>query len=562
MTDMEPKRPESVGRYKILAELGRGAMGAVYKAIDPKLDRTVAVKTIISAATDTEDRQEMLARFEREARVSAKLQHPNVVAVYDVGVEGDELFLVMEMVDGETLGQQLARGEFPSIKQALELIAQAADALAAAHEAGIIHRDIKPGNLMLTKRGRLKVADFGVAKATGEKMDLTRTGMMVGSPAYMSPEQVKGMSLDGRSDLFSLGVVLYEMILHRKPFPADTVTTLVYQILHEDPMKDVPIPDQVSPDLADFIRWTLAKDREMRIPDARAFAERARALASGQPLPKVDASGATAMMQVPAEARTKVMGRPASPPQQTTNVQQAPKSKTGLWIGVGVAVVAALGVGGWLMTRSGASPADSAGDTEGKTVEAQVVERPTEPSTTKSEPSAPAELVISVPEVAQTPPDTASQGPAGDRATQAPAESSRRQRPDATAATQTAERPQTTPESTAKTTESSAQQATAAPFQVPPASSIKESYEARRAVQLTIRPTSAVLTINGVDIGTAGDWDSFLGGGKPYAFAVAGDYYLQATAEGYETLWIKITIRPDAKDLTARIRTRMEKAKG
>ena len=187
MTEMESKRPESVGRYKILAELGRGAMGAVYKAVDPKLDRTVAVKTIISAASDSEDREEMLARFEREARVSAKLQHPNVVAVYDVGVEGDELYLVMEMVDGETLGQRLARGEFPPTKESLELIAQAADALAAAHEAGIIHRDIKPGNMMLTKRGRLKVADFGVAKAAGEKMELTRTGMMVGSPAYMSP---------------------------------------------------------------------------------------------------------------------------------------------------------------------------------------------------------------------------------------------------------------------------------------------------------------------------------------------------------------------------------------
>src|SRR6185436_12955928 len=122
----------------------------------------------------------------------------------------------------------------------------------------------------------------------GEKTDLTRTGMMVGSPAYMSPEQVKGMSLDGRSDLFSLDVVLYEMLLHRKPFPADTVTTLVYQILHEDPMKDVPIPDAVSPDLADFLRWTMEKDRENRIPDARTFAERARTIAAGGPLVRTE----------------------------------------------------------------------------------------------------------------------------------------------------------------------------------------------------------------------------------------------------------------------------------
>jgi serine/threonine protein kinase len=568
MAEMEEKRPESVGRYKILAELGRGAMGAVYKAVDPKLDRTVAVKTIISAASEAEDREEMLARFEREARVSAKLQHPNVVAVYDVGVEGDELYLVMEMVDGETLGQRLARGQFPDTKESLEFIAQAADALAAAHEAGIIHRDIKPGNMMITKRGRLKVADFGVAKAAGEKMELTRTGMMVGSPAYMSPEQVKGMPLDGRSDLFSLGVVLYELILRRKPFPADTVTTLVYQILHEDPLKDVPIPDQVSSDLADFIRWTLAKDREMRIPDARTFSERARALAAGQAIPRSEIQGATTMIPAPPEARTAMLDRPpaavasSAPPPQTTHVQQVAGSKKGLWIGVAAAAVVVLALGGWLLFGRGQKPTESAADAGPQTLEAQVTSRPTLEATQAQAPSAPSELEISIPEPSQTqPPETTGDGISSPQ-TEAPAAPVARPKKVVQAPAKQQAPVQESASSSAASQSSESAERPAVAFQVPAASTVKETYSARRAVQFTIRPTSAVITINGVDIGTAGDWDSFLGGGKPYAIPTPGDYYVHVTADGYEPMWIKIQIREDAADLTARIRTKMDRAKG
>ncbi|KAB2968156.1 MAG: serine/threonine protein kinase, partial [Thermoanaerobaculia bacterium] len=277
---MSSSPPESVGRYRILSEVGRGAMGTVYRAEDPRLGRVVAVKMIAAAAAAGHDRAEAVARFEREARVAARLLHPNVVAIHDVGAEADSLYLVMELVEGESLALRLARGEFPAPERALEIAAQAADALAAAHEAGVVHRDIKPANLLVDRLGRVKVSDFGVAKAVGEKTDLTRTGMMVGSPAYMAPEQVKGMPLDGRCDLFSLGVVLFEMLLHRKPFPADTVTTLVYQILHEDPLEKPSTTSTISDELALFLRWTLAKDREQRIPDARTFAARARQLAS------------------------------------------------------------------------------------------------------------------------------------------------------------------------------------------------------------------------------------------------------------------------------------------
>src|SRR5690606_7156924 len=157
---------------------------------------------IAAAVAAGDDREEIAARFEREARVAARLTHPNVVGVYDAGSEGDSLFLVMELVEGETLAHRLASGRFPSPAEAFEIAAQAADALATAHASGVIHRDIKPANLLLGRDGRVKVSDFGVAKAVGERTELTRTGMMVGSPAYMAPEQVKGMPLDGRSDLF------------------------------------------------------------------------------------------------------------------------------------------------------------------------------------------------------------------------------------------------------------------------------------------------------------------------------------------------------------------------
>ena len=576
MRRMESQAPATVGRYRITGELGRGAMGAVYRGVDPKLDRTVAIKMISSAMTGGDDRDEILARFEREARVSARLQHPNVVAVYDVGAEGDELYLVMELIDGDTLSHRLARGQFPPVPEALEMIAQAADALAAAHEAGIIHRDIKPGNLLITKAGRVKVTDFGVAKAVGEKMELTRTGMMVGSPAYMSPEQVKGMVLDGRSDLFSLGVVLYELLLHRKPFPADTVTTLVYQILHEDPLKDVPIPDAVSQDLADFIRWTLGKDRESRVPDARTFASRARALAAGQPLMRTEASEATAMLPVGGGvevARTAVMSK-ASPlpvggiaPQGTTKVVGAP-SRTGLWAGVAAAVLVGGGLGFWLLSRGGESApaADGATGTNAAAVQVQATERPTFDPATPSE-SAPGQLTIAIPEegVEESPPETSGDGLSGggsavkvaDDPAQRPA-GSRTTTPRQRAAPE-ANRDSAPTTDTAMGAESPGTAATSTAFSIPQVE-IAETVEARRAVLFQIRPDDARLTINGVDIGIADDWDGF-GGGKPYAIPYAGDYYVEIKADGFATKWIKIVISPNARELTARIRTRLEKSK-
>ncbi len=330
-------------------------MGAVYRGYDPQLGRDVAVKMISAAmAGGLEERDEVAARFQREARVAARLHHPNVVGVYDAGREGDALYLVMELIDGETLAERLARGEFPTSAQALEYAAQAADALAEAHTAGVVHRDIKPANLLIRKDGRVKVSDFGVAKAIGETTELTRTGMMVGSPAYMAPEQVKGIPIDGRSDLFSLGVVLYEMLLRRKPFPADTVTSLVYQILHEDPLSDVAISSTLSRDLSEFLRWALAKDREDRIPDAATFAVKARALAALPPGPGAETAPTAIVTRGTAThtAATQLgsrAGATAAPPGGAAVAPAQPRSKTLLWVGLAAAAAVALGLAGWML---------------------------------------------------------------------------------------------------------------------------------------------------------------------------------------------------------------------
>jgi len=573
--------PSKVGRYEVESEIGRGAMGAVYAGIDPKLDRRVAIK-MISSAIDAggDDREEMLARFEREARISAKLQHPNVVAVYDVGVEGDEIYLVMELVDGETLAHRHARGEFPSVAEALDIVAQAGDALAAAHQAGIIHRDIKPGNMLITKSGRLKVMDFGVAKAVGEKMDLTRTGMMVGSPAYMAPEQVKGMMLDGRSDLFSLGVVLFEMLLRRKPFPADTVTTLVYQILHEDPMKDVPIPDAVTQDVADFMRWIMAKDREARIPDARTLASKARALAAGQPLAMPDPGTPTARIQTMGSEKTAVIdSRVAGIEPGTTRVEEPKKSGAGMWAGIAAAVVIGGGLGFWLLQRGGAPAEPAATATvaeapqETAAMQIEATERPvfTPSDEARTEP----QLEISIPDQ-----EGASAGPnvdpgASDLSTSVSdvtadpltgrASRAAARRPTTTQQTPAGSSRGTTSTTTAPPTEqASAGAATGAAASsagarfVVPQVEIAETYEARRAVEFHVRPDSAIVTINGVTIGKADDWDGF-GGGKPYPIPYEGDYYVELTAPGYQTTWIKIRISQGARIDTERIRTKLPK---
>ncbi len=261
--------PERIGRYEILATVGRGAMGIVYKARDPVIDRVVAIKQIaLSPGLSPEGRAEFTRRFFREAKAAGKLQHPNVVTIYDMGEEEGSPFMAMEFVEGVSLGQLLkTRGSLPP-GEALALTRQIARGLAYAHEQGVVHRDVKPDNILVDAKGRAVVTDFGVAHL--EASDMTRTGEILGTPHFMSPEQVTGQPLDGRSDLFSLGVVLFQILSGDRPFKGDTVSTICYHIVHSSPQPDI---DQLGlhPRLAALLARLLAKRREERYADGESL---------------------------------------------------------------------------------------------------------------------------------------------------------------------------------------------------------------------------------------------------------------------------------------------------
>jgi predicted Ser/Thr protein kinase len=225
------------GRFEILREIGRGAMGVVYLARDVTLERDVALKELsIPAGLTAGAQQEMVARFQREARAAARLQHPNIVSVFDTIAEGGRYFIAMEYLDGAPLSDLIDRGGLRP-GAAREVALQTLDAVACAHRAGVVHRDIKPDNIFVLSDGRVKVADFGIAKLMdgAGSGTMTQVGAVIGTPGYMSPEQVRGEAVDGRSDIFSIGVVLYEMLGGRNPFLADSPTTIMYRIVHEDP---------------------------------------------------------------------------------------------------------------------------------------------------------------------------------------------------------------------------------------------------------------------------------------------------------------------------------------
>ena len=271
---MSPTLPagSQLGRYRIVRLLGSGAMGDVYLAEDPQIERQLAIKTVRVAEGKPEDVEDRKRRLLREAKAAGRMIHPHVVTLFDAGEAEGVLYLAFEFVGGSDLAQRMEMDPPLTLGEVLRIVREAADALEFAHRQGIVHRDIKPANIMLDVHGRVKVADFGIAKVVGQATELTMTGSVVGSPHYLSPEQVRGEELDGRTDVFSLGVVLYELLGNRRPFQGESLTTLVYQILHQEPP---PIP-QLRPDLAPYfdslVRRMMAKDRELRFASAGALA--------------------------------------------------------------------------------------------------------------------------------------------------------------------------------------------------------------------------------------------------------------------------------------------------
>jgi len=263
-----------LGKYELRGELGRGAMGVVYRAYDTVLRRDVALKTMSTPDSD----KAQTVRFLREARTAGALHHPNIVTIHELGHDTGQYYIAMELLEGQTLRQAMAAGQLPPIHRRLEVVARLSDGLDYAHRAGIVHRDIKPANIFLLKNGTVKILDFGIAKIAAS--DTTRTGLLIGSIEYMSPEQVRAVkNLDGRSDIFSAGVILYELLFRRRPFAAEDLGAALNRILHQQP-PGYSLFDRVLPDeLAAVLKRSLDKRREARYTRAGEVATELDAVA-------------------------------------------------------------------------------------------------------------------------------------------------------------------------------------------------------------------------------------------------------------------------------------------
>jgi serine/threonine protein kinase len=293
---------EKLGRYQIVRELGRGAMGVVYEATDPQIGRAVALKTVRLDALSI-NAEELAQRFKNEARAAGRLNHPNIVTIYDAGEEDGVLYIAMELLEGHTLHALLAERRLP-VERAIDIGRQICAGLQFAHSKGIIHRDIKPGNVIVASQGFVKITDFGIARS-GETMTLT--GQVLGTPHYMSPEQVLGKDLDPRSDLFSVGVILYEMLTGERPFEGQSMTTVMYKIVHETPVPPRAIDTAIHPGLSAVIEKALAKSPEVRYPNG---VELAAALENYRALDP--AQVATAAFPVLSPDQTASVATPAS----------------------------------------------------------------------------------------------------------------------------------------------------------------------------------------------------------------------------------------------------------
>src|SRR5580693_6513481 len=324
---------DRIGRYKIVRELGRGAMGVVYHAIDPNIGRPVAIKTInLGAVLKPDEQERMRERLFREARSAGILSHPGIVTIYDVEQQGDLAYIAMEYVDGPTLDQLLSQPEAMPANRMFSILAQTAVALDYAHGKGIVHRDVKPANIMIAANGTAKITDFGIAKITASEQ-FTMTGSIVGTPHYMSPEQVQGQSVDGQSDQFSLAVIAYEMLTGEKPYTGEHLTTVVYKIVAEEP----PPPHRINSTLGGAIevamRKSLAKKPDGRFRTCQEFAdtlEKACAASPGwRPMARGGSLNAPTMADSAQPAITLPAGRRPVRSGGTATVDRGQKRKSG-----------------------------------------------------------------------------------------------------------------------------------------------------------------------------------------------------------------------------------------
>jgi serine/threonine protein kinase len=268
-----------IGRYEVIGELGRGAMGIVYKARDPAIDRIVAMKTYVAGADGADD--EFRYRFEREARAAGKLSHPGVVTVHDlVKDDSGQPHIVMEFVDGTTLTRMLAEQAAVAFERAVEIGIELAQALDYAHERGLVHRDIKPDNIIIGRDGRAKIMDFGIARMGGT--DLTQAGQILGTPSFMAPEQFRSSRVDGRADLFSLGSTLYFVFTGEKPFKGKSTVEVAHAITTTEPRPPSVARAHLPPGIDAILKKCLEKNPDDRFQAARELADALKALAAGR----------------------------------------------------------------------------------------------------------------------------------------------------------------------------------------------------------------------------------------------------------------------------------------
>ncbi len=398
---------ERLGRYEIEAEIGRGAMGRVYRARDPQIDRVVAVKTVTLGGIEPTLEEDFRQRFFREARAAGRLAHGNIVAVYDAGEDAETRnpYIVMEYVEGTGL-EKLGREKKLAREQALELIRQVAEALDYAHQQKIIHRDIKPANILVTADGRAKISDFGIAKL--QTSQFTQTGMVMGTPAYMAPEQLSGETVDHRADLFSLGTVLYWLLTGEKPFSGESLATLSFKIVYSEPLR----PSQLNPGLGEDIDYVLhralAKEAARRYQSGREFATDLEDLLHNRAL-RSRAQPAAVQPETPAASADQLASSWAA--------LAAALRRRPLLMGVGAAVLVAVLAGLTWMMQGPESPATSEGP-PATTPDASSSE-PAKPETGAAEPAR-------IP-----PPSSPTRTPAG-TSSRAPAEGPRQPLPTAT----------------------------------------------------------------------------------------------------------------------------------
>ncbi|MBL0209621.1 MAG: serine/threonine protein kinase [Holophagaceae bacterium] len=347
--------PSAIGRYEIKRLLGSGAMGSVYLAEDPRIKRKVAVKVVkMDAMRSDADRQEFMLRFQREAEISGLLNHPGIVAIYDVGESALGPFLAMEFVPGQPLDDLIKSGAPFPIKDKLRIAAGVAEALDHAHAAGIVHRDVKPGNVMITEDGRPKLMDFGIAKR--EDANLTQTGTFLGTPSYASPEQIREGTVDGRSDQFSFAVLVFEMLSGVSPFPGNSINTILYRIVNEPPIEVQPPVLGILPGGWQRIFFrALAKKPADRYASCGAFVKDLMDATTEiekderrELLGILRMGGDVPMPPIVSRASDETMMEPSSP-----SIMVAPRKNNGGLVAAGILLLGLAGAGGWYVLKGG-----------------------------------------------------------------------------------------------------------------------------------------------------------------------------------------------------------------